>query len=197
MMTTDHDRPQTDGTPQRNPLPMVLAAAAAVVILLGVGWLLFGGGDDEPTPDDDGVPQVEAGAPAPLDVTFEYFEGGEGTLADFEGKPVVLNFFASWCAPCVTEMPEFEEVHQEFGDEVVFLGMNSQDRREDGERIVDETGVTYVIAADTGQAMESGIGVFGMPTTVFISADGTITRHWSGKLDKAELTQIIETDLLS
>lgn len=200
MPSTEDYTPMPDEAPKRNPLPMVLAGVAAVIVLVGIGVLLFGGGDDEAASDDlssGDAPLVEGGGPAPVDVPFEYFDGGEGTLADFEGQPVVLNFFASWCPPCITEMPTFEEVHQEVGDEVAFVGMNTQDRREDGERIVEETGVTYTVAGDVGLGMESAIGVFGMPTTVFISADGTITRQFTGPLDKAQLTQIIETDLLS
>ena len=195
MAITEDYTPMPDQAPKRNPLPMIIAGVVAVVVLVGIGVLLFGGTGAGSPPSD--APVVEGSGPAPLDVPFEYFEGGEGTLADFEGKPVVVNFFASWCPPCITEMPTLEEVHQELGDEVVILGMNAQDRREDGERIVEETGVTYTVAGDIGLGLESAIGVFGMPTTVFITADGNITRQFTGPLDTAELTEIIETDLLS
>ncbi len=198
MTTTEEPTRASEEAPRRKPLPMIIAGVAAVVVLVGIGALLFGGDDAAPSGNTpDGAAVVEGGGPAPVEVPFEYFDGGEGTLADFDGKPIVLNFFASWCAPCVTEMPAFEEVHQELGDEVVFLGINTQDRREDGERIVEETGVTYTIAADIDLGMESAIGVFGMPTTIFINSDGTITRQFSGQLEHSQLTQIIETDLLS
>ncbi|MDZ7734431.1 MAG: cytochrome c biogenesis protein CcdA [Acidimicrobiia bacterium] len=74
---------------------------------------------------------------------FVYFDGEEGRLTDFAGhKQIVVNFFASWCGPCVDEMPEFQEVSQEVGDEVTFLGLAVNDRIEDSRRIVEQTGVT-------------------------------------------------------
>src|SRR5687767_84591 len=75
-------------------------------------------------PDTEGEPVPEA--------TFARFDGDEGSLADYEGTPLVVNWFASWCVPCVTEMPAFEEVHQLLGDDVAFLGLNSQDTLEEG-----------------------------------------------------------------
>jgi len=80
---------------------------------------------------------------------------------------------------------------------VAFVGMNVQDRLEDGIRTAEETGVTYTLARDLNDQLYTSVGVFGMPTTVFIDADGIIIRQWTGILSGDELRQIIQTDLLS
>src|SRR5688500_15712234 len=112
---------------------MVLAVAAC------------SGGDGEaaanngPTADEAAA---AAGEPASFDSTFTYFDGSTGSLADYRGKPLVVNFFAAWCVPCVKEMPDFEKVHQERGDEVQFLGFDVRDQLEEGKKIAERTGVT-------------------------------------------------------
>jgi thiol-disulfide isomerase/thioredoxin len=199
----------TAAPPARNPVPMIVAAVAAVVILAGLVIVLVNQGDDDSAADyADGLlidPNGEADSlagsspgdgPAP-DVTFDYFDGSDGSLDDFEGRPLVVNFFASWCGPCVTEMPEFEEVHQQYADEVAFLGLNTQDALEDGMRIADDTGVTYALAHDPDGSVFGEFEGFAMPTTVFVDADGSITRLHAGILPGDDLAEIIETDLLS
>jgi cytochrome c biogenesis protein CcmG, thiol:disulfide interchange protein DsbE len=98
-----------------------------------------------------------------------------------------VNFFASWCVPCVEEMPAIEAVHQSLGDQVTIVGLANQDRDEDALATVEATGVTYPTYGDPDA---SAIGYFGglsMPTTVFIAADGTVVDVNSGPLTEAEL----------
>src|SRR5438034_1158806 len=75
--------------------------------------------------------------------SYEKFEAGTGQLADFKGRPVVLNFWASDCAPCVSEMPAFERAHQRFGDKVAFVGLDVESRDDAARRLAAQTGVTY------------------------------------------------------
>ncbi len=132
-----------------------------------------------------------SGEPAP-EVTFERWDGGTGTLADYRGRPLVLNFWASWCPPCRAEMPGFEQVHQNFGDEVAFLGLDLQDDRADAEALVAQTGVTYDLGVDpTGEVFQVFDGI-GMPTTVFISAGGEVLDRHTGTLTEQQLTERIE-----
>lgn len=213
-MTTEKPQPEILETPaRRNPVPMIVAAVVAVAIVAGlVTWLVAGSGDDngEATADDgdapgvvidpDGQPDptgsVEGDEPAP-DVTFEYFDQTTGSLDDFDGQPMVVNFFASWCGPCRAEMPEFEQVFQSFDGDVAFLGFNTQDRREDGLAVAEETGVTYTLARDPdGSIYDAFEGIGTMPMTVFVDADGEVVKTWNGPLDGEELTQIIEQSLL-
>jgi peroxiredoxin len=200
--------PSTPTTAERgNPVPLILAAVVALVIAGGlVAMLLAGGGDEEVLDEpvvigDDGAPvntaTVMATGEAAPDVSFVYFDGSEGTLDDFAGQPVVLNFFASWCAPCVAEMPGMQTVSEEYEDEVAFLGMNTRDVQERGEAIAEETGVEYTLARDPSGSVFLAFDALAMPTTVFIDADGNVGRVWSGEISADELRQVIEQELLA
>ena len=182
----------------RRAMPMIVAVAVALAMLGGVAAIvLSGGGDDETSaPSGDGAAIADSGQSVP-DVTFIYFDGGEGTFEDFEGKPTVVNFFASWCGPCILEMPDIEEVFQDYCDEVNFVGFDTQDDIEDGRNIVAETGVTYTLASDPDGSIYRAFEGFGMPTTVFISAKGEIVDMHTGLLQGDALLSKIEQEFLS
>jgi len=130
-------------------------------------------------------------------VEFETFDGETVALSDFEGKPVVLNFWASWCPACVAEMPDFEQVHQAFRDDVTFIGVDMQDISRDAAlQLVAETGVSYQLVDDPSGAVYSQFGGLAMPTTVFIDAEGHIVDTHAGALFAADLTERVEALLL-
>jgi thiol-disulfide isomerase/thioredoxin len=160
-----------------------LVLALAVILALAVVLFAFGSESGEQA----GAVELE-GEPPPT-FTFEYFDGGTGSLADFAGKPVVLNFWASWCPACVAEMPDFQAVHEELGDEVVFLGMDMQDiSRAAALSLVESTGVDYFLADDPTGEIFRAFGGFSMPTTVFINSSGEIVDTHSGTIFAADLT---------
>jgi cytochrome c biogenesis protein CcmG, thiol:disulfide interchange protein DsbE len=105
----------------------------------------------------------------------------------FGAQPVVINFFASWCVPCIDEMPAFERVHQEVGDRVTFIGMANRDAPEDALATVEATGVTYPTFDDPDASALTWFGGLVMPTTVFIDASGEVVDRSNGALDEAEL----------
>jgi thiol-disulfide isomerase/thioredoxin len=119
-------------------------------------------------------PATSAAPSTPDGVRLTGFDGGTVTLADYRGRPLVVNFFASWCAPCVREMPEVEEVHQALGDQVAFLGVNVRDRADDGRRLVEQTAVTFDLARDPRGDLLAAVGGMAMPTTAFIDRDGRV-----------------------
>lgn len=174
---------------------VVLAVVALVTLGLAAGTSNDEGGNEK----DGGLVvavdgQAKLGEPAP-DVAVPTFDGEQLRLSDLEGRPVVLNFWASWCAPCVAEMPAFEQVHQELGDQVTFVGINQRDQPEQAARLVRDVGVTYTLARDQEGRSFDAFGAFGMPTTVFIQADGTVVEIVTGQLDEQLLTENIETYL--
>ncbi len=114
-----------------------------------------------------------------------------GSLADFAGRPLVINFWASWCPPCVLEMPEFEKVHQALGSDVAFLGVNVQDGPEDALNLATQTGVSYPLAADPQADIQFDFAIISLPATLFISADGQELDRWLGVLDEDELVNRI------
>jgi thiol-disulfide isomerase/thioredoxin len=128
------------------------------------------------------------------DIPFETFDGETTTLADFDG-PLVVNFFASWCTPCVTEMPEFDEVYRELDGAVTFIGLNYDDRADDALEIVERTGVTYPVGRDVEGALFQAFAGVGMPTTAFIRDDGTVTLVRSTAVSQDDLRELIRDEL--
>lgn len=100
---------------------------------------------------------------------------GEGsvTMEQLQGKPVVLNFWASWCGPCREEAPLIEEVWKDYQDEgVVILGIATQDTEEEARAFVKETGLTYPMVRDPGSDLFDQLRLLGLPQTLFVTRDG-------------------------
>ena len=133
------------------------------------------------------------GAKAP-DSEFSMFQGIEevgfrnGNLARLEGKPLVLNFWAGLCPPCRAEMPQFQLFYEEFKEDIqlvgidigIFTGLGS---RSNAEELLRELGVTYPAGWTDDGSVPRKYGVTAMPTTVFISSDGTIIEKSVGAID--------------
>lgn len=168
----------------------VLVAVLSIVLVV-LGACSSGGGRE--SSGLEGPKNV--GDPAP-DITFTRFDGSEGSLADYAGKPLVINWFATWCVPCVDEMPDLEKVHQQFGDEVAFLGLNNQDTLEDGQALADATGVTWDLARDPRGELLAKFEGIGMPTTVLVSSDGKIVATHTGRWHGSDLAEVIQEKLL-
>jgi thiol-disulfide isomerase/thioredoxin len=185
---------------RRIPLfPLVAATALALVAAVGVAvWL---GADDESSANDDpsdrGSYQLTRVGDLPAsaaDVTLAALDDGpDRKLGELLGsKPLVINFYASWCGPCVTEMPAFEQVHQDVGDRVTIIGVAYQDSDDDARATVERTGVTYPTFGDSGQDAVTYFGGISMPTSVFIDADGDVVDVRSRALDADELRSALE-----
>lgn len=129
-------------------------------------------------------------------VAFERFDGTEGTLAEYAGRPLVVNFFAEWCPPCREELPAFAEDDRRFGDEVAFLGLNVRASAESAEALAAETGITYDLANDVEDRLFLALGGSTMPYTVFIGADGQIVDVHRGAITEGDLVDTITTELL-
>jgi thiol-disulfide isomerase/thioredoxin len=185
---------------RRIPL-LLLVAATALALVAAVGVAMWLGGDDESSANGDGSGSgpyrlTPAGdlPDSPADVTLSPLDGGpDRKLGELLGsKPVVVNFYASWCGPCVTEMPAFEQVHQEVGDKVTIIGVAYQDRDEDALATVERTGVTYPTFGDSGQDAVTYFGGISMPTSVFIDAAGNVVDVRSRALDADALRSALE-----
>lgn len=163
-------------------LAVAIAAAGAALLASTAGR---GGGGDVSTGDSGAVA-----------AEFELLDGGTATFASYRGTPLVVNFFASWCPPCVAEMPDFELVHQDHAAEVAFVGLNLQDGVDSGRRLVEQTGVTYDVGRDPDGTLFQAFGGIAMPTTVFIDADGQVVEVHSGALS-ADALQDRVAELLS
>lgn len=155
----------------------------AIVLVAAVLAILFAGG-----PDTAAAP---AGDPAPA-VDLVYLDGGQSTLADLHGTPVVLNFFADWCPACIAEMPDFESVHQAVGQEVRFIGLDRSISTDGARALIESTGITYDVALDADGSIFQAFGGLAMPTTVFIAADGSIVGQHNGVIFAEDLATRID-----
>ena len=99
---------------------------------------------------------------------------GGGTMTDEElaGKPVVMNFWASWCTPCREEAPMLEELWKEHGDDVLFLGVNTKDNELGAKYFVDDYKLTYPVVLDPRETLAGELDVYGLPQTFFIDSEG-------------------------
>jgi cytochrome c biogenesis protein CcmG, thiol:disulfide interchange protein DsbE len=133
-----------------------------------------------------------AGTSALPAAQFELFDGEQTTLDKFEGRPLVVNFWASWCPACVAELPEFEAAFQEYGDDVAFLGLANADIREAAIRLADDVGLTYTLGDDPGGDLFRAFELIAMPSTIFITADGEIQEIFGGQLNERALGERID-----
>ena len=118
---------------------------------------------------------------------FVTLEELPAAFAGYAGCPLIVNFFASWCVPCVTEMPDFERFWNTHGAQVAVLGLAANDRLEDAIATVADRGVTYPTGLDEGELFID-FGGLGMPTTVFVSPQGEILETHSGLLTLDDIT---------
>ncbi len=196
----EEDRPPAPGR-RRPPAGLLWAIALGTLVLVIAIVVAFRTDAGSPSGSDQAATTVPAGgsggalAGQPLPkVGVESFDGTPMTLAQLApaGKPAVLNFVASWCVPCVTEMPDLEALHQAEGDKVAFVGINVNDGVDNGRATVARTGVTYDVVRDPlGDAL-TAVGGVNMPTTVVVRPDGTVAKVKAGQISRAELEQTLQ-----
>jgi cytochrome c biogenesis protein CcmG/thiol:disulfide interchange protein DsbE len=120
-------------------------------------------------------------------------DAGSLKLDDARGKVTVLNFFASWCVPCKEENPALVRVWERYrASDVVFIGVLYQDSRDSGLRYVRDNGVTWPTGSDDDGRVAFAYGVFGIPETYFIGADGVIAGRHIGPIDETTLINAID-----
>ena len=113
-------------------------------------------------------------------------DGNEVRLSDYAGMPVVLNFWATWCGPCKSELPAFENMYAEYGDDVAFLMINLTDGARDtidgATSFVEENGYTFPVLFDTTLLAAQTYGAYSIPLTVFVFPDGTLAGGYQGAI---------------
>ncbi len=137
--------------------------------------------------------------PAP-DFTLEDQYGNVHTMADYKGKIIFLNFWATWCPPCRAEMPEIQEIYEEYGEnqsDVVVLGVASPDTGREGNvesiaALLEENNYTYPVVMDTGGSLAYYYGISAYPTTFMIDSSGNVYGYVTGQITKDIMQSIIE-----
>ena len=151
----------------------------------------------EPVSDDSaGSEEAEPEKVHAPDFTVYDLEGNEVHLSDFMGKPVILNFWASWCGPCKMEMPDFHEKYLELGDEIYFLMINmtdgSRETVDSASKFIAGQEYTFPVFYDTESDASAAYGVYSLPTTFFIDAEGYAIAQATGAINVEILDKGIE-----
>jgi len=185
-----------------------LAVAAAIVVAVGIiasnradraasdtvasdDVTLSSSGDLSPT---IGTNAKVTGKALPH-VDVQTLAGDTFKTADLIGKPLVVNFWYSTCAPCKHELPAFAAVQAKYGDRVRFVGVDSLPPSNTEESFARDKGVQYELFYDTNGELISAVGVAAFPQTLIIDSHGTILEQ-TGELTEAKLEELIKTDLL-
>ncbi len=157
--------------------------------------------DDTVSPSDpvnEQEPEIPV-TPAP-DFTLSDQYGNTHTLSDYKGKTIFLNFWATWCPPCRAEMPEIQEIYEEYGEnasDVIILGIAGPDYGREGSveeitRFLSENGYTYPVVMDEGGLFAYYYGITAYPTTFMIDKDGNVYGYVAGQITKDIMQSIIE-----
>ncbi|WP_105210286.1 TlpA family protein disulfide reductase [Streptococcus suis] len=149
---------------------------------------------------------LQANQPVTLDFSLKDKDGNDVNLADYKGKKIYINVWATWCGPCQREIPELEEVYQEYKDkeDFVFLSITSpEDAEFENTNPADvskaeilekasELGATYPVLFDTKDQAMTQFGIAAFPTHILINSDGTLKVSFAGQVQKDKLVQLLE-----
>lgn len=139
--------------------------------------------------------ESKKGSPA-VDFTVYDADGTQVQLLDYVGKPMVLNFWASWCGPCKMEMPDFQEKYEELGEDIQFLMVNmtdgSRETKEKAMKFIEDSGYTFPVLYDLDSHAAYVYAVYSLPSTYFIDAEGYVIARATGAIDGELLQQGID-----
>lgn len=141
----------------------------------------------EPEEESENSEEVSYLAP---DFTVTDMDGNSVSLSDKFGKPIIVNFWASWCPPCKSEMPDFEEAFKEYGNEITFMMVNMTGGRETVESaksFIEKSTYSFPVYFDTEYQAAMTYGVSSIPQTIFIDKYGNLTAYAQGMIDKNAL----------
>ncbi len=162
----------------RRGLRLTIVFIAVILLGLLVGWIV----------DRDSVAVAEVGGTAP-DFTVEVIEGGNFTLSDHRGKPVVINLWASWCPPCRAEIPDIS-AYATANPGTVVVGLAVEDSEQRAREFAAEIGASYPLAFGT-PAVEDAYPNLGLPATYILDENGIVTQIINGIVDEEILTTAI------
>ena len=187
----------------KKKLLALAALLAGVLLLAGVGYRSLTAGQQPPAstpaPEEIAAAASSAEEPQPIpapDFTVLNAAGEEVSLSDHIGKPIVLNFWATWCGPCKSELPDFDRIAAERGDEVEFMMINLTDGGRETEETVtaflEQEGYTFPVYYDTTLEAAYLYGASSIPLTMFIDADGYVLGGYRGAISGETLEQTLD-----
>jgi len=167
---------------RRAPRPLVVAVLVLVAAAsaLGVARLRSPGLQQSAWLGPGGIGGSSVGRPAP-EFSVPLLNGGTLALHSLRGRPVLLNFWASWCVPCREETPLLVRLHKIYGPRgVAFVGINAEDKPADARQFIAQFQVDYAVAHIDDERLIDAFGIQGLPTTVLVGADGIVVGKVAG-----------------
>ena len=129
----------------------------------------------------------EESMPLPL------IDGSTAYLSDFDGHVIALYFWASWCPPCKSTMPIFQELYNEYGDQgLVVLGVNQRETASQAQEYAEEVDVTYPIVLDSYAEIADYFRLMGPPATILLDRDGEVVKQFIGVVSRDQLDEILK-----
>jgi thiol-disulfide isomerase/thioredoxin len=197
---------------ERKPSKLAVFIAMAAVAIAILIVMLAPGSETAPPPtaskgnltgspntaeEDAAADAKAAGKAAPLDFTLKDMNGVDVKLASFKGKPIIVNFWATWCGPCRAEIPSLVELQTQYGAEgkdIVILGISVDDPIEKLKPYAAQTKMNYPVLVGNGRDdVQDAFGpLWGIPVTVFIDREGRIAKKHSGIASKEQFEQEIK-----
>ena len=185
-------------TESKTAKPKISRFGMAIIAIILAMFALFGWG----LANNSTIrPQVGEAVP---DLEMVFFEGyspadapksdhGDTHLSDYQGKIVVLNFWASWCIECRVETPELEAFSKEWGEDVEVIGIAYTDIESKSITFLESYGVTYANAPDLGGRLSNSYKISGVPETFVIAPDGTLAASFIGPVSGEQLSAVIDS----
>lgn len=164
---------------------------AAIFIVLMVGSTFLYNYLSENNPSNSNIAKYSTTEPAE-DFTVYNEAGIKVNLSNFYGKPIVVNFWATWCGPCTSELPYFEEFYNEYKDDIHFLMVNSSDYVSDVKSFMKDNDYSFIVYYDNEYDASNTYGVRSIPFTLFINSDGKIVNSHMGSMSRSVLEKYIK-----
>ncbi len=157
---------------------LLLILCLAGLLLAGTAAMVLLKGTTNSRPEHRAAPQF----------ALTLLDGSEFRLSDYKGKPVMINFFASWCLPCREEIPALIKIHDAYQKKgVTFVAIAVDDTVREVNKLIKKTGFNFPAGLDKTGSIKESYGVYGLPTSFFISRDSTISYFHPGGVNEALL----------